>query len=220
VLAGRIVLFGVGSPVVADVEESIGRLGLEIAAAVRNVPGEVYVVDRRAVIDVQAVEAGLFATPFLVPLFTPAFRQRALTEARQLGFTTPATIIDPTTIRPITLECGEGTFINAGCTIGAASALGPFTFVNRAASIGHHAVTERFVSIGPGAVMAGQVTIGFGSVIGAGAVLLPGVRVGANAVVGAGAVVTRDVPDHHLVVGNPARPVRTDIPGYGDHGVT
>ena len=43
-----------------------------------------------------------------------------------------------------------------------------------------------------------------GAAIGAGAVVLPGVTVGEFALVGAGAVVTRDVPDHGLVYGNPA----------------
>jgi acetyltransferase-like isoleucine patch superfamily enzyme len=45
--------------------------------------------------------------------------------------------------------------------------------------------------------------------IGGGAVLLPGVEIGPGAVVGAGAVVTRDVPARGVVVGNPARLVRT-----------
>ncbi len=44
-----------------------------------------------------------------------------------------------------------------------------------------------------------------GAAIGAGSVVLPGVTVGEFAMVGAGAVVTRDVPDHGLVYGNPAR---------------
>lgn len=44
-----------------------------------------------------------------------------------------------------------------------------------------------------------------GCSIGAGAVILPGITVGRWAMVGAGAVVTRDVQDHALVVGNPAR---------------
>ena len=46
-----------------------------------------------------------------------------------------------------------------------------------------------------------------GASIGAGAVVLPGVTIGRWAMVGAGAVVTRDVPDHALVTGNPARVV-------------
>ena len=44
-----------------------------------------------------------------------------------------------------------------------------------------------------------------GASIGAGAVVVPGVTIGRWAMAGAGAVVTRDVPDHTLVVGNPAR---------------
>jgi acetyltransferase-like isoleucine patch superfamily enzyme len=44
-----------------------------------------------------------------------------------------------------------------------------------------------------------------GASIGGGAVILPGVRIGAGATVGAGAVVTKDVPAHVTVVGNPAR---------------
>lgn len=44
-----------------------------------------------------------------------------------------------------------------------------------------------------------------GASIGAGAVVLPGVTIGPWAMAGAGAVVTRDVPAHGLVTGNPAR---------------
>ncbi len=44
--------------------------------------------------------------------------------------------------------------------------------------------------------------------IGSGAVILSGVEVGEGATVGAGAVVTRDVPDHAVVAGNPARVMR------------
>jgi maltose O-acetyltransferase len=36
--------------------------------------------------------------------------------------------------------------------------------------------------------------------------------------VGAGAVVTKDVPDDAIVVGNPARVVRTLVPGETRHG--
>ena len=44
-----------------------------------------------------------------------------------------------------------------------------------------------------------------GASIGANATILPGLTLGENCIVGAGAVVTRSVPDHAVVVGNPAR---------------
>jgi acetyltransferase-like isoleucine patch superfamily enzyme len=48
-----------------------------------------------------------------------------------------------------------------------------------------------------------------GASIGANATIVCGVRIGAGALVGAGSVVTEDVPPKTLVVGNPARVVRT-----------
>jgi acetyltransferase-like isoleucine patch superfamily enzyme len=48
-----------------------------------------------------------------------------------------------------------------------------------------------------------------GSSIGANATILPGIEIGAGSMVGAGSVVTRHVPPHTLVAGNPARIIRT-----------
>jgi UDP-2-acetamido-3-amino-2,3-dideoxy-glucuronate N-acetyltransferase len=46
-----------------------------------------------------------------------------------------------------------------------------------------------------------------GASIGSGAVIMCGVTIGRNAMIGSGAVVTRDVPDHAIVVGVPAKVV-------------
>ncbi len=45
----------------------------------------------------------------------------------------------------------------------------------------------------------------YGASVGAGSVILCGVTIGTFALVGAGSMVTRDVPPHALVFGNPAR---------------
>ena len=47
--------------------------------------------------------------------------------------------------------------------------------------------------------------VGEGAALGAGVVVVTGIAIGAWAMVGSGSVVTKDVPDHALVVGNPAR---------------
>ena len=53
--------------------------------------------------------------------------------------------------------------------------------------------------------------IGNNSVIGVCSIILPGVRIGSHCVVAAGAVVTKDVPDHCTVAGNPAKIIRTGV---------
>jgi len=47
-----------------------------------------------------------------------------------------------------------------------------------------------------------------GASIGSGATILSNLVIGEHAIVGAGSVVTRDVPDHAIVAGNPARVLR------------
>lgn len=48
-----------------------------------------------------------------------------------------------------------------------------------------------------------------GASIGSGATILSNVTIGENAIIGAGAVVTKDVADNVIVVGNPARFLRS-----------
>lgn len=59
-----------------------------------------------------------------------------------------------------------------------------------------------------------QTTVETGASIGAGSTILPGLRIGSGAMVGSGTVVTRSVPPHAIVIGNPGR-----IVGYMDAGV-
>ncbi len=127
----------------------------------------------------------------------------------------------------------ENTVIGANCILGKDSyvdfgvRIGDNVKIQNGALVYHGTTLESGVFVGPGAIFTndklprainpdgslksdddwevGETTVRYGASIGAGAVILPGVSVGRFALVGAGAVVTKDVPDHGLVLGNPAR---------------
>ncbi len=56
---------------------------------------------------------------------------------------------------------------------------------------------------------AGHVKIGNNVFVGVNAIILRNVTIGDNCVIGAGSVVTEDVPECSLVLGNPARVIKT-----------
>lgn len=56
-----------------------------------------------------------------------------------------------------------------------------------------------------------DVKIGKNCFIGAQSIIMPGVTVGEQSIVAAGAVVTKDVPPHSIVAGNPAQIIRQGV---------
>jgi acetyltransferase-like isoleucine patch superfamily enzyme len=113
---------------------------------------------------------------------------------------------------------GSGVAISWNVTVGARtklwnfSGLAPETIVEEDVYIGPGTYTTDHNAMGhypDGRTPLSPVTIRRGARIATGVILLPGVEVGAEAVVGAGAVVKDDVPPRSLVVGVPARLVRS-----------
>jgi len=108
------------------------------------------------------------------------------------------------------------TFVCEGVTIEDHVFIGHgVTFVNdrfpRAATPAGELQTEKDWKVEPTLVKKG-------ASIGSGATVLSNVVIGEHAIVGAGSVVTRDVPPHTIVAGNPARPLRqlTTRPGSSE----
>lgn len=107
------------------------------------------------------------------------------------------------------ITLGVGVFFNYGCvvldvacvTIGDRVQVGPYVQILTA----DH--PRDAVERASGAEWGRPITIEADAWIGGGAILLPGITIGESAIVAAGAVVTRDVPAHSTVAGNPARPI-------------
>ena len=76
--------------------------------------------------------------------------------------------------------------------------------------MGYPLTVGKNVTIGHQAMLHGC-TIGDGALIGIQAVILNGARIGAGCLVGAGALVTegKEFPDNSLIIGSPAKAVRT-----------
>lgn len=196
------ILFGIRSPLIVDVEETLRRCNIEIDAAV-SVNDTPRMLDQSCVVDLAEFVPKEGAT-FFATAFSPIRRGELIEQARSLGLVLGDAIIDPTAILPSSCRIGAGSYVNAGVTIGGATFVGESVLINRAASIGHHVVLGDRVSIGPGATLAGDIRVGENSVIGAGATIQPDVRIGANVLVSAGSVVRKHVADNSLVAGNPA----------------
>jgi sugar O-acyltransferase (sialic acid O-acetyltransferase NeuD family) len=140
------------------------------------------------------------------------FRDRYVEVVEGMGFEFP-TLVHPTTYLSRQSTLGAGTSLGPSCTVAGYTQIGRHVQVNRAANIGHHTTIADYVSILPGVNLAGNCRIGSHTYLGIGATILDGIRVGSHSVIGGGAVVTKDVPDHVLAVGVPAKVVKEGVPG-------
>ena len=204
-----LLIFGCRSPLVVDLEETIGRLGVIRFGAV-SLGGAPRVLDQSKVFlleDLIADPALWSSLPsrFISCAFSTSRRMALVESATDLKLSASEPLIDPTAVVSRSSRVGLGTFINCRVAFGGACFIGEHVLINRSASIGHHCVIEDFVSVAPGVTVASNVIIGKGATLGAGATVVPNVSVGENAVVGAGSVVLKDVPDNGFVVGNPAK---------------
>lgn len=125
-------------------------------------------------------------------------------------------IIGEDTVIGSDCRISNNTIVESGCILGDRVRIDANCYIARSTTI------EDDVTIAPGVCVADDPhpgskeslcrrgpTIERGAQIGMNATILPFVTVGERSVVGAGSVVTRSVPPELVVVGNPARPLKS-----------
>ncbi|MCQ2008820.1 MAG: 2,3,4,5-tetrahydropyridine-2,6-dicarboxylate N-acetyltransferase [Sporolactobacillus sp.] len=125
--------------------------------------------------------------------------------------------IEPGALIREKVEIGKQAVIMMGAVINIGAVVGDGTMIDMNAVLGGRATVGKNCHIGAGAVLAGvveppsaqPVVIEDDVLVGANAVVLEGVHIGKGAVVAAGAIVTKDVPANTVVVGAPARVLKT-----------
>lgn len=121
-----------------------------------------------------------------------------------------ATLIHPTAIIPRNFcYIGNGvlmapyTQLSPDTTIEDNCILLPNSFV------GHDSTLRKFAHIATNAVIGGNVMVGRAVHVGSNATIRENVNIGDFSLIGAGTVVLNDVPENSIVVGNPAKLLRT-----------
>ena len=94
------------------------------------------------------------------------------------------------------IEIGDNTSVEDNCVIHARP--------------GERTVIGRWVTVGHGAIIH-NATVNDWALVGMGSIVMNGARIGRGSIVGAGAVITegKQFPEHSLIIGAPARVIRT-----------
>ncbi len=128
-------------------------------------------------------------------------------------------LIHPSTDLTLT-DWGVGNYVQQGVSTQAGVVVGDNSSFSTGSVIGHETRIGNTVFLAPSVSVSGLCEIEDGCFLGTNSTVLPRLRIGAWSIVGSGAVVTKDVPPHSVVVGNPARFVRQhDVP-FEDAKVT
>ncbi|SHK42073.1 acetyltransferase [Epilithonimonas mollis] len=119
-------------------------------------------------------------------------------------------LIHPSAILSRNIFFGKGNAVMAGVVINSSVRIGNHCIINTAACIDHDCEIGDFAHISPNVALAGNVRVLEGAQVGIGASVKQNITIGRWSVVGAGAVVVKDIPDHCIAVGNPARIIKNN----------
>jgi UDP-N-acetylbacillosamine N-acetyltransferase len=131
--------------------------------------------------------------------------------ATKLGFSL-CTIVHPSAVVCDDVRLGLGSVIFAGAVVQTGTEIGSNVVINTTASVDHDCRIGDGAQLAPRVALGGRTSVGDLSFVGIGATVINRIVIGRNCVIGAGAVVVRDIPDHSVAFGVPARVVRQRDP--------
>lgn len=134
-------------------------------------------------------------------------RLKLAQRAISLGFTL-TTLVHPRATVASSASLGGGTVVMAGGVVGANATVGDNVIINTGATLDHDCRVGEGVHLAPGVHVAGSVTIGRRTMLGVGSSVIEHIHIGSDVLLGAGSVVIRDIPDHVVAFGVPARVIR------------
>jgi len=138
----------------------------------------------------------------------PDVRLRLVRRAESLGLSFANAISPLAHISP-QARLGHGVMIFPYAFVSVNSDVGNHVVINGMSWIAHDVKIGSYAVISPGSSVAGNASIGEGCWISMGVTVNQSVSVGRWSIVGSGAAVVRDIPDHVVAVGVPARSIKT-----------
>jgi UDP-perosamine 4-acetyltransferase len=120
--------------------------------------------------------------------------------------------IHPHTCIDDTATLGPGTIVEMGVMIHPEARIGAGVFLGGSSVVAHHCVIGDFSLVGGGVIFGGNVAVGDHTTLGVGTVLQPQIKIGRNVTTGVGSAVIKDLPDHAVAVGVPAKVIRLATP--------
>ena len=146
---------------------------------------------------------------FAIGIGEPLVRHTVYVKIKEAGYRM-ATLVHPGVTIPAS-SCVEGAIICKYVFVSCNTVIGPNSLLLPLVCVGHDCVFGESCVVASGAQIAGSVKFGDRVYIGMSTAVKENMTVGSDSIVSMSSSVVRDIPENVIALGNPARPMRTNL---------